>query len=1460
MALTTWQTSFAAGELSPALYARTDLAKYKVGAASLSNFFVDYRGGASNRQGTRYIDTVSGTGRPRVIPFTYSVDVTYVLLFTDLLVTVYSEGVLVTSLASPYAGTDLGALKYTQSADVVTFVHPSYAPTNFTRTSPTTFTFTPLSYGATIDAPTALTGTPGHAIYNDAVYSYVVTAVTADGKEESVPSGRVDVISDVPGHADNLYPQIKLTWTPPTQAVAYYNVYKCGPTRWINGAVPVNTVFGFLGQAAGASYTDNAITTNAPDFSHTPPTAQDPFSPGQVESVTVSSGGAGYSGIHTIALVFSGGGSDARKVLPTGYGVIDPVAATVVSVVITNFGKYMTVAPSCTDSNGSATYSVTLGQVSGTYPFSVTYFQQRRTFGGTTNFPESVVLSQPGEYNNFNTSAISQASDAITLSIASVQNNTIKSMVTAPTGLIVFSAGNAFLVTLSNGSANEPSALPQASSGANDLPPLTINSVNPNTLGTGGNLLYNTARGNTVRDVQFSFYTQSYTGTDRSVLASHLFVNHTLVEWCYSEEPNRLVLAVRDDGELLALTYVPEQEVYAWAPWSTQGKFISICSVVEGEENAVYVVVQRVVNSAYVYFLERLIQERDCCDLNFWYLDSALSYTGTPGVGNITLNGLSGNITISGLSSGDTYTMEALENYDPTRAAQASGSGFVTPTFADQLVLGFGYDEPRRKIHYPVVIEPGTTNSSGFTLWDGQGSIAPGGTIDPSVQWNLYMAEKDIDTGAVTFFNCYDATQLVPTGIGGGDGTWRRFVVLAPTSQSLAGGNFPLLCDPRSGDLWMHSQSCNLYNFRRSENFALSISPHFPVHNPEFPAIPRALNADWVYVTEDFNAFSSAWGTCGIVPATRTAEEISQDQLLMYASFDLPWADQRYYATTIDGAGNVFFITEPFNGGTLWDSSPTYALGKQVWYHNATYVSLQNGNSNHQPDISPTWWQLIDTPGFKLWKFATPTSAPWGGPIVGGGFTEVTPWGANTGPNTDINTYFLQGVLQSGRSTAFFTDSARKKLNILSWLFAYEQVPGYDDNTTQLWHTVYDTQSATWTSAMIAHGFMSSAWTPVASVGLAQWVLTGNWWEINAYKDADPYYVPPSERWYLFECWLASDVGGGNYINPRVVLVRYDFTSGGVVSVGQVVDEQGWDSAYTTYATAISSAQVIRNSLKQTAVEFGLPFDVGLFDPTTNAFYFSGQTDNNNMFHLNPAYVARIANSAQEPILKFSFAGTNPVSAGDVITLPGCGLVEITGSAGNSTTATVITPPSIGIPDDPTGALYPVASGDWEIGTPVASVSGLDHLEGKTVTALADGEVFAGLVVNGGSVTLPGNVTASNIVVGLQYESQLQTLYIDLETPTGSVQGRRKLISAVNLRLNCTRGIEVGTDFEHLVAMKDLATPSGVPQEPFTGDKYIAVRGSTNDPYGQVCIQQTNPLPVSVLGIAIEVTPGDTGR
>ena len=62
MAVPSIQTALVAGELAPALYGRTDLARYHVGAATLRNLYVGYQGGAYSRAGTKFVGFSKQTG------------------------------------------------------------------------------------------------------------------------------------------------------------------------------------------------------------------------------------------------------------------------------------------------------------------------------------------------------------------------------------------------------------------------------------------------------------------------------------------------------------------------------------------------------------------------------------------------------------------------------------------------------------------------------------------------------------------------------------------------------------------------------------------------------------------------------------------------------------------------------------------------------------------------------------------------------------------------------------------------------------------------------------------------------------------------------------------------------------------------------------------------------------------------------------------------------------------------------------------------------------------------------------------------------------------------------------------------------------------------------------------------------------------------------------------------------
>ena len=113
--------------------------------------------------------------------------------------------------------------------------------------------------------------------------------------------------------------------------------------------------------------------------------------------------------------------------------------------------------------------------------------------------------------------------------------------------------------------------------------------------------------------------------------------------------------------------------------------------------------------------------------------------------------------------------------------------------------------------------------------------------------------------------------------------------------------------------------------------------------------------------------------------------------------------------------------------------------------------------------------------------------------------------------------------------------------------------------------------------------------------------------------------------------------------------------------------------------------------------------------------------------------------------------------------------------------------------------------------------------------------------------------------VGLPYQSQLQTLCMEPEGMAMQVQDYRKKIAAVVLRVRDTRGLKVGPNFNTLTEIKERSAlvSMGAAVPLFTGDERVIISADylVDD---DVCVQQDNPLPCTVLGVIPEVSIGDS--
>lgn len=171
---------------------------------------------------------------------------------------------------------------------------------------------------------------------------------------------------------------------------------------------------------------------------------------------------------------------------------------------------------------------------------------------------------------------------------------------------------------------------------------------------------------------------------------------------------------------------------------------------------------------------------------------------------------------------------------------------------------------------------------------------------------------------------------------------------------------------------------------------------------------------------------------------------------------------------------------------------------------------------------------------------------------------------------------------------------------------------------------------------------------------------------------------------------------------------------------------------------------------------------------------------------------------------------------------------------------------------DPADAFF-VDCGATYDGVPADEISGLGHLEGKTVNILADGAVHPQRVVTNGQVVL--DVDASKIQIGLPITADLQTLPLAFETQALG-QGRVKNVNKVWLRVYRSSGIFVGPNPEELVEAKQRTIePYGSPPA-LKSEEISVVLTPTWADNGQIYVRQSDPLPLTIVSITLEVAIG----
>lgn len=238
----------------------------------------------------------------------------------------------------------------------------------------------------------------------------------------------------------------------------------------------------------------------------------------------------------------------------------------------------------------------------GRYPSRVGFWEQRLWFGGTTLSPNGVFASRSADFENMDFARPQRENDSIAMSISTGQSNVIEAFIPMDR-LLVGTSDNIFSLV----GPNDDILVPNPSPGAKRHVGRGV--ALPKPIMVGEVAFYQPRVESGLRTLGYTFEIDGYRSNDVSIFAPHLFEDFRIVRMAYQAEPSSILWCVRDDGALLAFTWEAEQQVWGWTEQDVGGKVLDVCSVPEGQESRVYLIVERVIDGEtvrYVEYLDRL--------------------------------------------------------------------------------------------------------------------------------------------------------------------------------------------------------------------------------------------------------------------------------------------------------------------------------------------------------------------------------------------------------------------------------------------------------------------------------------------------------------------------------------------------------------------------------------------------------------------------------------------------------------------------------------------------------------------------------------------------------------------------------------------------------------------------------------------------------------------------------------
>lgn len=591
------QTNFSGGELDKLLHGRTDLPIFRTGLRTCRNFFITKSGAAMSRPGstfvreTKFPDPPTGIfedryGRVRLVSFVASDTHSYVLEIGSGYIRFHRLGGTVeqpagtpyelttyvdingATQAIPWGWTSLFVMTFAQVGDVVTMTHPTSPAMELRRTGHTDWSLREVKFSR----PAAEWPDVGASVMENPFDPIGPTTVTTTPfmLQEPLPTADAD------------HPEQEWVWL----VTALMQDIATGETFESVGTV--------VSQSTDGTET---FPTNPPDRNDLTTHSVCLYPDKAVTLIRLE--------VAILPAVYR----THAFLIYRGRGDVFGYVGTTRSRTFVDVGAEpdYTIQPPI----GQQPFKVlnqdgTLNRTE--YPSAVGFFQERRAFAGTRDSNavvrrgSDIWYSATGDYYNFDERlATDIAGEPLHFALACTKREEIRHLVECDNWHVVLSNSTARAI---GGQQGHPLDFDAIASPVVDK----VGSAYVTPQVVDESVLFVRTKGTGARALVPIGGEKPFRGFDISTHAQHLFtgMSRTIVDWAYAEDPYGVVWAVREDGALLSLTFQREPYQAAWARHDTDGYYEAVCSVPEGEEDAVYVAVRRNINGADVRYIERL--------------------------------------------------------------------------------------------------------------------------------------------------------------------------------------------------------------------------------------------------------------------------------------------------------------------------------------------------------------------------------------------------------------------------------------------------------------------------------------------------------------------------------------------------------------------------------------------------------------------------------------------------------------------------------------------------------------------------------------------------------------------------------------------------------------------------------------------------------------------------------------